>query len=209
MELLIEIIKFVIYSVLIVVISKYILVKLLRNLGENLNLKSNTIGNVAGIATSVPEFLTISFAAYGGLIETSIFNVLSSNVINVVQYIASIVLNKNMNILKNKALKIDLILVGITIIIPILLVILEIEISLKIIPIFILLFIVSYYINNNAHKLYLKVSSKKIEEEIKKEAKWVKGKRKLTIKYMVQLLAVGIVLFIIRKFINNQFRKFM
>ena len=49
--MLIEIGKFFIYSILIVMISKYILVKALRKLAENLKLKPRTIGNIAGIAT--------------------------------------------------------------------------------------------------------------------------------------------------------------
>ena len=53
--MLIEIIKFIIYSILIVVISKYILVTTLRKLAESLNLKAKTVGDIAGYATSVPE----------------------------------------------------------------------------------------------------------------------------------------------------------
>lgn len=63
MELIIESIKFLLYSLLIVAISKYILVKLLRKFAESLTLKPNTVGNIAGIATSMPEFLSVAFAA--------------------------------------------------------------------------------------------------------------------------------------------------
>ena len=42
-----EFIKFIIYSGLIVIISKYILVKTLRKLAENLSLKPKTIGDIA------------------------------------------------------------------------------------------------------------------------------------------------------------------
>ena len=90
-----EISKFIIYSGLIVLIAKYILVITLRKLAENLNLKPKTVGNIAGYATSVPELLTISVSSINGLMSTSVFNILSSNVINLIQYIASIVLNKN------------------------------------------------------------------------------------------------------------------
>ena len=55
MGLFFEIIKFAIYSLAIVYISKQILVKLLRKLAEILNLKAKTVGNIAGLATSVPE----------------------------------------------------------------------------------------------------------------------------------------------------------
>ena len=43
-----EFVKFVIYSGVIVLISKYILVRTLRNLAENLNLKPKTVGDIAG-----------------------------------------------------------------------------------------------------------------------------------------------------------------
>ena len=53
MELLLEIVQFAVYTGAIVLISKYILVKTLRNLAENLKLKSKTVGNIAGIATAI------------------------------------------------------------------------------------------------------------------------------------------------------------
>ena len=119
MELFLEIVQFVIYTGAIVLISKYILVKTLRNLAENLKLKSKTVGNIAGIATSVPELLTICASSFSGLTSASIYNVLSSNVINLIQYYGAIILNKNQKSLKNKAIEADLILVAITIILPI------------------------------------------------------------------------------------------
>lgn len=66
-SLLLEIIRFIIYSGLIVVISKYILVSTLRKLAETLNFKAKTIGNIAGVATSMPEFLTVVTASIRGL----------------------------------------------------------------------------------------------------------------------------------------------
>lgn len=115
----IEILKFMIYSVLIVLISKYILVTTLRKLAENLNMKPKTVGNVAGIATSVPELLTVGVSSFNGLIGASVVNILSSNIINMIQYLTSIYLNKNKKAFQNKAIQIDLILVAITIVIPI------------------------------------------------------------------------------------------
>ena len=116
MELLWEIIQFIFFSGIIVIISKNILVKTLRNLAENLNLKPKTVGDIAGIATSVPELLTISASSFNGLLGASIYNVLSSNVINFIQYSAAIMLNRNQKALKNRAIRIDVILVIITII---------------------------------------------------------------------------------------------
>ena len=119
MELFLEILEFIIYTGLIVLISKYILVKTLRNLAENLKLKSKTVGNLAGVATSVPELLTICVSSYSGLMNASIYNVLSSNIINLIQYYVTIMVNKNQKSLRNQAIKVDLFLVILTIILPI------------------------------------------------------------------------------------------
>ena len=119
MELLLEIVQFVVYSGLIVLISKYILVRALRSLAENLNLKPKTVGDIAGIATSVPELLTIGAASMKGLLGASIDNVLSSNVINLLPYAGAIALNKNQKALKNQAIRVDIILVVITLILNI------------------------------------------------------------------------------------------
>lgn len=192
-----EIIKFLIYSFLIVIIAKYILVKILRKLAESLNLSAKAVGNIAGIATSIPELLTVSFSAIAGLIGTSIYNIISSNVINSIQYAFSIYINKNQKIIRNKAIRIDLILVIITILIPILMLMSDIEFSISIVPIFILLFLLFYFINHNAHKLYLKKQDEQMKEKIEKEKKWVKGKIKLTIKYSFYLIITSVSLYII------------
>lgn len=192
-----EIIKFLIYSLLIVIISKYVLVKLLRRLAEAINLSAKAVGNVAGIATSIPELLTVSFSAFAGLISTSIFNIISSNVINFIQYIFSIIISKNHKIIRNKAIKIDLILVLFTILLPMVMLALNIEAKVIIIPIYIFLFILLYIININAHKLYLKEQDKQLEDEIKKESKWIKGKVKIIFKYSIYLIFTSVALYII------------
>lgn len=203
MKLLQELIQFLFYSLLIVVISKYILVPILRKLAESLNLKAKTVGNIAGIATSMPEFLSVSFAALAGLIGTSIFNILSSNIINLGQYILAILLNKNTKVLQNKALKIDLIMVIITIIIPILMLLFNIEANGGIVPIFILLFALFYYINSNTHKLYLQKEQKQEENIIQQESRFIKGKKKIIVKYSIYLLLTGIALFIVGNLLSN------
>lgn len=203
MEIFFEVLKFIVYSLLIVAISKYILVKVLRKLAESLNLKPHMVGNIAGIATSMPEFLSVSFAAGAGLIGTSIYNILSSNIINMIQYVFSIFLNKNQKILSNRALKIDIIMTVITIIIPIILIVTDIEVSIGIVPVFILLFLLFYYININAHKLYLKQEEQEADEIIENEKKFVKGKRNLIIKYSIYLLFTGIALFIVGNLLSG------
>lgn len=198
-----EIVRFVLYAGLIVLIAKYILVVILRKLAENLSLKPKTVGNIAGYATSMPELLTISISSMNGLINTSLFNILSSNLINFIQYIASILCNKNRKTFANPAIKIDMILVIITIIIPIFLVWKRIEMNIGIVPIFIILYALFQYINHNAHKVYLEKEDKKIEEQIREEQKKEEGNTRKTILYMVILIATGIGLYVIGELLGD------
>ncbi len=198
-----EIIKFVGYSLLIVLISKYILAAYLRKLAEALDLKAKNIGNVSGIATSVPELLTITTSTLRGLAEASVYNVLSSNIINILQYLGSLVLNKNIKKLKNNAVKTDFILAILTIIIPVALMMLKIELNIFMVPIFILLHIFFRYLDNNAHKVYLSKEDKKIENEIETERKGIKENQRKAMRYIIILLITGVVLFIISELLGN------
>lgn len=191
-----EILKFIVYSSLIVLISKFLLVRILRNLAENLNLRANIVGNIAGIATSIPEFLTVTISSFTGLMNASIFNILSSNVINFFQYIFSITFNRNFKKIMNKAIIIDIILVLITIVIPMILVNTDID-NVVLIPIFILLAVVFIVVNNIAHKKYLKnVDNKILEKEIAVEKEEKRSNRK-TYVYIILLIISGILLYFV------------
>lgn len=205
MELIFEIAKFIIYSILIVYISKQILVKLLRKIAEILDLSPKAVGNIAGFATSMPELLTVFFSSLQGLYGTSIYNIISSNVINFIQYIGSIKINKNEKIIKqNRALKIELVMVVLTIIIPIAMEIFGIEANIGIIPLFILIFALFYYLKRNIYKVYkMQVMSKEETKEIEEEKKWVKNKEKLAAITFAKLLGVGIILFIVGNMLGN------
>lgn len=128
---------------------------------------------------------------------------MSSNIINLIQYLAAIILNKNGYRLKNNAIKIDIILVAFTIIIPILLIIFDIEVNITIVPLFIILYIFFKYLNHNAHKLYLSKEDKIIEEENETEIKREKRKNAKATKYIFILLATGILLFVVGEQLGN------
>lgn len=203
MELLWEVVQFVFFSGLIVLISKNILVKTLRNLAENLSLKPKTVGDIAGVATSVPELLTICASSFNGLISASVYNVLSSNVINLIQYSAAIILNKNQKALKNKAIRVDIILVIITIILPIFFIMLKSEFQLAMVPVLILLYIGFKKINSNAHKLYLQKEDKEREKVQEKEDRWERGNKRKVTKNVCILIVTGILLFVVGNLLGN------
>lgn len=203
MELLWEILRFLFFSGLIVMISKDILVKTLRNLAENLNLKPKTVGDIAGVATSVPELLTISASSFNGLISASIYNVLSSNVINLIQYSVAIALNKNQKAFKNKAIRVDVILVIITIILPLAFILLKTELKLVMAPILILLYFGFKKINSNVHELYLKKEDMEIENAQNKENRWERGNKRKVAKNVCVLIATGTLLFVVGNLLGD------
>ena len=190
--MIVEIVKFFIYAMLIVMISKLMLVKALRKLSKSLNLRPRTIGNIAGVATSIPEFLTVTVSSFKGLASTSLYNILSSNIINFIQYILSIIINKNYKELKNKAIIIELIIVGVTILIPIFLLNYEKEIDVKFALTFIILYIVFSIIIKKVHEKYFN-EEKSEEEEVLEEK--VKSTKKYV--YILIIILSGILLYII------------
>ena len=198
-----EIIKFIIYSALIVLISKYILVTTLRKLAESLKLKPKTVGNIAGYATSIPELLTITTSSLRGLSGASVYNIISSNVINFIQYIGAILLNKNVDKIKNRAIITDIILVIFTILIPIVLLKMNIELNIMIAPIFVILYILFRVINDNVHKMYLKNEDEKIEHEIELEEEKESKNRFQTIKYIIYLVITGFLLYFVGDKLGN------
>lgn len=206
MNLFFELLKFIVLSLGIVAIAKYLLVPVLRKISNLLKLGPKATGNIAGFATSVPELLTVAFSASAGFIGTSLYNIFSSNVINLIQYIFAIYLNKNQKFLGNRAIKVDLFLVAITILIPAILLIFGIELKPQIVIIFIILMAVFYYINYNAHKLYLEKEEAEIldeiEEEEKEKQRFKKSNNKIIILYWVYLLLIAVALYIIGELLS-------
>ena len=207
MNLILQLTEFVVYAVLIVLITKNFLIKVLRKLASALDLESKAVGDISGVATSMPEVISVFFISLQGMFATSIFNILSSNTINFIQYFISICKNKNQKVLKNDALKSDIVMVIITILIPTSIIIFNIEINIGFVPIFIMLFILFYIINTNTHKLYLSHAKTKELKEFEEEKKWVKGKKDIIVKNIIYLIIIGIALFIIGELLGNVVRR--
>ena len=189
--MIITFLKFIICSILIVIISKNILATTLRKLAQSMNLKSKTVGNIAGIATSVPELLSLGIAGFTGLIDTGIFNILSSNVINVLEYFLTVKINGNIKKMKNKVIIIELIIVLITIIIPVVIYVKDIALNFMMIIIFLLLFCIFSIIDSKIHKKYLRK-----ENEIEKEQGAEEKNKKQILKYIIILIGATILIFI-------------
>lgn len=206
MNLIFEFFKFIVFSLGIVIISKYLLVPILRKISAILDFSARARGNIAGFATSVPELLTVCFSASSGLIGTSIYNILSSNTINLIQYTFAVYLNKNQKYLRNKAILTDIILALITVAIPLIAVIFKFTFGMISVVIFVILLFVFYYINHNVHKLYLGKEDKKIEKEEQTEAEnedRKSNKKGNIILYAIALLIIVALLYWIGELLSN------
>ena len=197
MDFLTEVVKFIVYCSAIVLISKYVLVGTIRKLATHLKLKSKTVGSIAGYATSVPELLTVAASSISGLIGASMYNILSSNIINFAQYMTSILVNKNQRVLKNQAVKVDIILVLATILIPIIFIQANIEVEIFTVVLFVILYLLFRYIDGNAHKLYLSEKDENEQDEVGARD-WGKS-----IKYIILLILSSILLFVVGDLLGN------
>ena len=191
--MLIEIGKFLLYAILIVTISKFILVKALRKLAENLKLKPRTIGNIAGIATSIPELLTVTVSSFKGLMGTSLYNIISSNVINFIQYGVSLIINKNYKAIKNKGIIIQNVLVILTIMFPIMLLKLENTLNIMVAFILVVMYIIFYWISKKIHERYLNYEKEQKETQ----------KNKQSFIYVGYILIAGILLYFVGDALGN------
>ena len=197
----IEIGKFFLYAIFIVIVSKVILVKSLRKYAENLQLKSGVIGNIAGVATSIPELLTVTISSFRGLTGTSLYNIISSNVINFIQYSISLIVNKNYHLIRNKGILIQIFLVILTIIFPIILLKVENVFHIMIVFILIVIYLIFYWISKKIHEKYLNYEEIKMEKVKKEEIGNHKNKQSYI--YIGYILIAGILLYFIGDALGN------
>ena len=197
----IEIGKFSLYAIFIVIVSKVILVKSLRKLAENLQLKSRVIGNIAGVATSIPELLTVTISSFRGLTGTSLYNIISSNVINFIQYSISLIINKNDHVIRNKGILMQIVLVILTIIFPIILLKVENVFHIMIVFILIVIYLIFYWISKKIHEKYLNYEEIKMEKVKKEEIGNHKNKQSYI--YIGYILIAGILLYFIGDALGN------
>lgn len=191
MGFLTEVAKFIVYCSAVILLSKYILATTIRKIAQTLKLTSKNVGEVAGYATSVPELLTVAVSNINGLTGAGIYNILSSNIINFLQYIGAIIISKNQKLLKKPLIKVDIILVIATILIPIFFIQLKLDLNIITVLIFVILYVLFRYIDVNAHKLYSASKVEHINNE-KSLKEWGKS-----IKYIIILILSTILLFVV------------
>ena len=81
--LIINIVFFLILILAIVFVTRDLMIKNIRKIAIYLRWNNNIVGQILGYATSTPELINAVVAGSIGMINASILNVISSNIINI------------------------------------------------------------------------------------------------------------------------------
>jgi Ca2+/Na+ antiporter len=121
-SLLITILILITSAVAVVAAVKYLLMLGIINLSATFNFSAKVRGQIIGYATSIPELTVLVAGALAGVFKAGLWNIASSNIINWVLFLLTVVVYRQQLDLKNKWF-IDEILFGImSVAIPLLLI---------------------------------------------------------------------------------------
>jgi len=87
---------------LVVGAVRYLLMPGIVNLGISLKVSCKVRGQMTGLATSIPEFTILVAGALAGVFDAGLWNIVSSNIINLVFFIITIFIFRQQLDLRNK-----------------------------------------------------------------------------------------------------------
>ena len=169
-------ILFIILVLGIVVVTRNMMISSIRKIAVYLRWNTKIVGQILGYATSMPEFLNAFVSASIVMISTSIYNVISSNIINVVFVLLSTFMCKRTKSIIHKKFIVDYIMTVISILLPIILIQFGIADKITVIPLFIIFYLVFLFISSKTN--YFKEGEEELEDE-RKEIKREEKKEKL------------------------------
>jgi Ca2+/Na+ antiporter len=132
------IVEFIILVGLIVAISRFLLYKPAKGIAHRLKFDEQNSGQLLGYLTSAPELVTTIFVALNGFMLTVAFNILSSNVINVVLALSAALVFGKARLLFSRKLWREQLLIVASIVVPVLLLLTDQVESAWVIPVFLL-----------------------------------------------------------------------
>lgn len=137
-----EIVEFVILTVLIVAVAKYLLYMPAKRIAERLKFSEQGAGQMLGYLTSAPELVAAVAVAATGFMTTVAFNILSSNVINAILALSAAAWYRQTRRLFTRQLWREHLIIVISIIVPILLLVTGQVESAWVIPVFLVAYVV-------------------------------------------------------------------
>lgn len=137
-----DIIILVVSAAVVVVAVKYLLIIGIGNISAVFKLSSKIRGQIIGYATSIPEFTVLVAGAFAGIFNAGLWNIVSSNIINCVLFLITVVAYRQQLDLKSKWFT-DEILFGVfSLAVPLLLLSMNLEVGLGMASGLILFFLV-------------------------------------------------------------------
>ena len=129
----------------IVTIAKYALYDPVQRLVSYTRASKVVSGQILGYLTSAPELVSTVFIAATGFFTAAAFNVLGSNVINVFLVITAALWFRHLRTLMHEHYRLDLLIVGASIVLPLALVLTDTATQLWTVPLFLTL-LIAYFI---------------------------------------------------------------
>lgn len=200
MYYLINFLAFIALSVAIILVTKKMMIHSIRRIAIYLRWKNNVVGQLLGYATSTPELIGAVVAGSLGMVNTSIMNVLSSNIINLILVIVISMIFGKTKTLINKKFKYDYIIIIISIIVPYILYKTNYATRLETIPILIIIYLIYLLFSkyNNyfaAEKEDLKLDKQSIRFGTKRlKKKKIRVDRKIKLRKSIITLAISLIL---------------
>ena len=210
MYYLFNFLAFILLSFSIILVTKKIMIYNIRRIAIFLRWKNNIVGQLLGYATSTPELIGAIVAGSLGMVDTSIMNVLSSNIVNLLLVIIISIIFGKFNTLINKKFRYDYIIVFVSIIVPYVLYKTNYASKLETVPILIIVYLIyllfSKYNNYFAFEkedIKLDKESIKLGIKISKKRKIRVDRKKKLRKSIVMLVVSIFLLYILGTFLGN------
>lgn len=136
-----EIIEFLILTALIVVVARFLLYQPAKAISQRLKFSEHGAGQLLGYLTSAPELVATVAVAATGLFATVAYNILSSNVINVILGVVAAMFYGQLRHLFARRFWREQLMIAISIAVPILLLVTGQVESAWVIPFFIVAYV--------------------------------------------------------------------
>lgn len=133
-----EIGEFLVLTVLIVVVARFLLYQPAKAIAQRLKFSEHGAGQLLGYLTSAPELVATVAVAATGLFATVAYNILSSNVINVILAMIAAVSYGQLRQLFSRRFWREHLLIAISIVVPVLLLVTGQVESTWVIPVFLI-----------------------------------------------------------------------
>lgn len=136
-----EIGEFIVLTVLIVVVARFLLYQPAKAISQRLKFSEHGAGQLLGYLTSAPELVATIAVAATGLFATVAYNILSSNVINVILAVIAAAFYGQLRHLFARRFWREHLLIAISIVVPVLLLVTGQVESSWVIPVFLLAYV--------------------------------------------------------------------